>query len=605
MAIKTFKPYTPARRNMTVSAFDGVDKKAKPERSLVETLKKNAGRNSYGHITVRHRGGGNKRKYRIIDFRRDKLDMPATVQRIEYDPNRSAFIALVKYEDGELRYILAPVGLKAGDTVVSSAAADIKPGNCLPLANIRFDLYRAATREQLENGDFSLSSISDEAAMKDYRTPGNLVTILTTDIHGLASYNFTANNQPEGVYLVVQRTESEAAEVSAPFFLVVPGVGGDGGNAYTLNVRPTGTLETTPVAEVNVAEIGCTSGSFDVGQLHTWILRASVPAGIRAAQKYTITGNFDEHLTMEDSAPSVTLLTRAGAEIDLTESDHYVISHSEANGKISVSLTPAGMAYASANQGGGECTPEIRVRFQASIRENAGLDAPIPCSASVSYLNSAGVFYEAQSGAGEVHTGGIHLFVSDEAGQPLSGAAFRLVRAEDEWKEETESSTAYVNFLTGSGGKPVSEVTTGEDGRAFLWGVAYGRYYLVQTKAPDGKDKLSQPAAVTVSASSHLTAQDSSALFSATRKEKSAIHPCVFRMVNSARLSMSKSSPVKTAMNWLLASTSSSAYTLLRNVRSVKATRWPAVTATSAYAPEFFQSKICRSHQTVVLSTWF
>ena len=121
---------------MTVSAFDGVDKKAKPERSLLETVKKNAGRNSYGRITVRHRGGGNKRKYRIIDFRRDKLDMPATVQRIEYDPNRSAFIALVKYEDGELRYILAPLGLKAGDTVISSTSADIKPGNCLPLANI-------------------------------------------------------------------------------------------------------------------------------------------------------------------------------------------------------------------------------------------------------------------------------------------------------------------------------------------------------------------------------------------------------------------------------------------------------------------------------------
>ena len=136
MAIKSFKPYTPARRNMTVSAFDGVDKKAKPERSLVETLKKNAGRNSYGHITVRHKGGGNKRKYRIIDFKRQKLDMPATVQRIEYDPNRSAFIALIKYEDATLSYILAPYGLNAGDKVVSSAAADIKPGNCLPIANI-------------------------------------------------------------------------------------------------------------------------------------------------------------------------------------------------------------------------------------------------------------------------------------------------------------------------------------------------------------------------------------------------------------------------------------------------------------------------------------
>ena len=136
MAIKTYKPYTPARRGMTVSAFDGIDKKAKPEPSLTEPLKKSSGRNSYGRITVRHRGGGNKRKYRVIDFRRDKLDMPAVVQRLEYDPNRSAFIALVKYEDGELRYVLAPVGLKAGDTILASAAADIKPGNCLPLANI-------------------------------------------------------------------------------------------------------------------------------------------------------------------------------------------------------------------------------------------------------------------------------------------------------------------------------------------------------------------------------------------------------------------------------------------------------------------------------------
>ena len=136
MAIKTFKPYTPARRNMTVSGFDGVDKKAKPERSLVETLKKNAGRNSYGRITVRHRGGGNKRKYRVIDFKRQKLDMPATVERLEYDPNRTAYIALIRYEDNTLSYILAPTGLKAGDKVVSSATADIKPGNCLPIANI-------------------------------------------------------------------------------------------------------------------------------------------------------------------------------------------------------------------------------------------------------------------------------------------------------------------------------------------------------------------------------------------------------------------------------------------------------------------------------------
>jgi large subunit ribosomal protein L2 len=107
---------------MTVSGFDGLDRKAGPEKSLIEVLKKNAGRNSYGRITVRHRGGGNRRKYRIIDFKRDKADVEGTVLRLEYDPNRSANIALIEYPDGERRYILAPVGLGVGDKVLSSAA---------------------------------------------------------------------------------------------------------------------------------------------------------------------------------------------------------------------------------------------------------------------------------------------------------------------------------------------------------------------------------------------------------------------------------------------------------------------------------------------------
>ena len=135
MAIKTFNPTTPSRRNMTVIDYSGLSK-VKPEKSLLETLKKNSGRNSYGRITVRHRGGGNKKKYRIIEFKRDKMDMAATVLTLEYDPNRSANIALVEYEDKERRYIIAPNGLKVGDVVYSSANADIKPGNCLPIANI-------------------------------------------------------------------------------------------------------------------------------------------------------------------------------------------------------------------------------------------------------------------------------------------------------------------------------------------------------------------------------------------------------------------------------------------------------------------------------------
>ena len=135
MSIKVFKPTTNARRNMSVTDYAGLSK-VSPEKSLLAPLKNTSGRNSYGRITVRHRGGGNRRKYRIIDFKRNKLDMPATVLTIEYDPNRSAHIALVQYEDGEKRYIIAANGLKVGDTVVSGASADIKPGNALPLVNI-------------------------------------------------------------------------------------------------------------------------------------------------------------------------------------------------------------------------------------------------------------------------------------------------------------------------------------------------------------------------------------------------------------------------------------------------------------------------------------
>ena len=136
MSIKTYKPTTPSRRHMSVSGFDGVDKHAKPQKELVEVLKKHSGRNSYGRITVRHQGGGNRKKYRVIDFKRDKMDVPATVLRLEYDPNRSARIALLNYVDGEKRYILAPNGLKVGDQVVSGPDADIKVGNALPLKNI-------------------------------------------------------------------------------------------------------------------------------------------------------------------------------------------------------------------------------------------------------------------------------------------------------------------------------------------------------------------------------------------------------------------------------------------------------------------------------------
>ena len=178
MSIKTYRPTTPARRQMTVSGFDGVDKHARPEKKLTEVLKKNSGRNSYGRIIVRHKGGGNRQKYRIIDFKRNKTEMEAEVLRLEYDPNRSAFIALVEYTDGERRYILAPVGLKAGDKVVSSAAADIKPGNALPLANIpvgtvihNIELYPGKGAQLVRSAGVSAQLMAKENGMATVRLP--------------------------------------------------------------------------------------------------------------------------------------------------------------------------------------------------------------------------------------------------------------------------------------------------------------------------------------------------------------------------------------------------------------------------------------------------
>ena len=204
MSIKSYKPTTPSRRQMTVSGFDGIDKKAKPEASLTEVLQKSAGRNSYGHITVRHRGGGSRRKYRVIDFKRDKQDMPATVQRLEYDPNRSANIALVKYEDGELRYILAPVGLSVGDQVVSSANADIKAGNALPLAQIpvgtvihNIELHPGNGAQFVRSAGTAAQLMAKENGDAQIRMPSGEVRIVRTNC--LATIGQVGNVEHENI----------------------------------------------------------------------------------------------------------------------------------------------------------------------------------------------------------------------------------------------------------------------------------------------------------------------------------------------------------------------------------------------------------------------
>lgn len=185
MPIKVYKPTSPGRRGMTVTSFDEITRD-KPQRSLLRPLRKNAGRNAQGRVTVRHRGGGHKRRYRVIDFKRDKFGVPARVESIEYDPNRSARLALLVYADGEKRYILAPLGLKVDTTVESGPGADIRAGNALPLADIpvgttihNVELNRGKGGQLARSAGTSAQLLAKEGDYAHVRLPSGEVRLIS------------------------------------------------------------------------------------------------------------------------------------------------------------------------------------------------------------------------------------------------------------------------------------------------------------------------------------------------------------------------------------------------------------------------------------------
>ena len=187
MGIKSFKPVTPSLRNTTMLTNDEITKKS-PERSLLKSLSKNAGRNNQGKITVRHQGGGSRRKYRVIDFKRNKVDMEATVIGIEYDPNRTANIALIEYEDKTKAYIIAPLGLKDGDKVIASEKADIKPGNCLSISSIpvgtmiyNIELHKGKGAQLVRSAGMSAQLMAIEGKYAHVRMPSGEMRLILTD----------------------------------------------------------------------------------------------------------------------------------------------------------------------------------------------------------------------------------------------------------------------------------------------------------------------------------------------------------------------------------------------------------------------------------------
>lgn len=197
MAIKVYRPTSPGRRNMSVSGFDEITR-SKPERSLVAPLRRKGGRNNRGVVTVRHQGGGHKRRYRIIDFKRDNVGVPGRIDSIEYDPNRSARIALVIYQNGERRYILAPTGINVGDTVMSGPDADIRPGNALPIRNIplgtiihNIEIYPGRGGQMVRSAGNGAQLLAKEGTMSQVRLPSGEVRYV--DVNCMATIGTVSN----------------------------------------------------------------------------------------------------------------------------------------------------------------------------------------------------------------------------------------------------------------------------------------------------------------------------------------------------------------------------------------------------------------------------
>lgn len=397
-----------------------------------------------------------------------------------------------------------------------------------PLANIEFKIYKVGTLEDYISGELTIGDIPTGDDLTDYATDDNLVATLITDADGLAGFTF---GQEDWIYLVVEQENDVIEEAAAPFFVSVSSINTETGAVdYTVDIYPKNTVITENVIiDKDVTEIGNDSDTFDVGEIHTWIIQSSIPSGMATGLKYEITDKLDYRLTYQGNV--VVTVARDDAPADsedviLTEeTDYKVIPGTDVDGDgnsidtFVVSLTPSGMQKAAAAaEADKENTYEVRVYFDAVINVKADLGTGIPNQAHVDYTNNVGLELDADSDKPEVHTGGLNILkINAQDGKPLAGAAFQLARLASEGEAADYSFTVdghdfdlvYVSFYANAGltGDKVTSVTTGADGTAVMYGLAYGDYYLVETAAPEGFNKLLQPVAVEITATSHITGE--------------------------------------------------------------------------------------------------
>lgn len=396
-----------------------------------------------------------------------------------------------------------------------------------PLANIEFEIYLAATMEDIITGKVKLSEKPSAEEIAQYTAVAPVAT-LKTDAQGFATYNLTAYGHPDGVYLVVEKENSAVVAPVEPFFVAVPGTNEAGdGHVYTVTVHPKNTVEVGPEIRKDVTEIENNEDTFDVDEVHSWIIRSDIPAGMANAVKYEISDRLDYRLTLKNGFDvKVALKTgKAGTEsVTLIPGTDYTVQTGtavdEENNPIDtfvVSLTGAGMQAAASAAGQNRSDYEVRVYFDAVIDSDAQLGIEIPNQAKLQYINETGIEYLAESDIPKVYTGGTGILKLDSATEaPLEGATFKIARdATAEQIEAGEAVSLMVNeaehqvvfavfYADAELTDKVTEYTSGEDGKILMYGLAYGTYYIVEIKAPEGYNLLTEPVTVEINEQSHL-----------------------------------------------------------------------------------------------------
>ena len=408
--------------------------------------------------------------------------------------------------------------------------------NKAPLENVEFAIYWVGTAEEVFKAGLD-DAVAYYNKLDALTLLDRWIATVKTDAAGHALYNFSANGQPDGVYMVVEKPSSAVDEVADPFFVSIPMTKPDGdGWMYDIYVYPKNDIQDSVEIDKDVTELGNKVDTADVNEDVKWIISGNVPVGMYDntesgkvyAKKYEISDMLDHRLTYQEDSLQVKLFNKAGEEIVLTADQDYTLvvsDETDADGnatkKLLVSLTEEGIKNVVKNLKNGEEVPQILVEFVAVINTSADLGVEIYNDATVIYTNYAGWTYSDEvDDLPHVHTGGFNIlkFDAKESSKHLAGAVFMVARPAEETDAPEDIKTLVVNGGTAEvvyvdffntedmSGNKVSSVTTDDNGEAVVYGLAYGTYYIVETKAPAGYNLLSYPITITVDANSHTEA---------------------------------------------------------------------------------------------------